>query len=120
VSEQTVKLYLQNISALAQLAVMNLEQGKYWEGELYRDICKIREYAEAAAQCVEKRYMGVARITAWMIQSNDVQIIDKHDRTECWTIRDGSPHALMLSCQLDKRHEMEEFVAALKANPEPL
>lgn len=48
----------------------------------------------------------VSRITYMMIQANEVRIIDTPERTECWTVKNGELHALMLSCPLDKRPEM--------------
>ena len=57
----------------------------------------------------------MSRITAWMIQANDVTFIDTPERSECWITKGGQPHALMLSCPLDKRAEMEAIVAAVKA-----
>jgi hypothetical protein len=56
----------------------------------------------------------VSRITAMMIQSNETTIIETPERLECWTVKDGHPHALMLSCPLDKRAELEHVIAALK------
>lgn len=56
----------------------------------------------------------VSRITAWMIQANDVEIVDTPERCEAWTVKDGSLHALMLSCPLDKRHELVEAISLIK------
>lgn len=56
----------------------------------------------------------ISRMTAWTIQANDVQIVDTPERSECWILKNGAPHALMLSCPLDKRNEMEALVKELK------
>jgi hypothetical protein len=58
----------------------------------------------------------MSRITYLMLQSNAVLFINTSDRSECWITKDGTtPHALMLSCSLDKRQEMEKVVADVKA-----
>lgn len=59
--------------------------------------------------------MGVSRITVLMLQGNDVQVVDTADRTEAWILHAGKPHALMLSCPHDKRPELEQFIAGVKA-----
>lgn len=56
----------------------------------------------------------ISRITAWTLQANDVQYIDTPERSECWTVKNGIPHALMLSCPHDKRKEMEAIVDEIK------
>lgn len=63
--------------------------------------------------------MGVSRMTVWMIQANEVEVIDKADRSEAWLIKAGAPHALLLSCPHEKRHEMEQFIRELKAEAQP-
>ena len=50
-----------------------------------------------------------------MIQSNETVIIETSERVECWIIKDSKPHALMLSCPLDKKHEMIEAVEQIKS-----
>jgi hypothetical protein len=45
----------------------------------------------------------------------EVEIIETTKRHECWLIKDGRPHALMLSAPLDKRADLEDAVAKLKA-----
>lgn len=57
----------------------------------------------------------MTHLTAMMIQGNDVEFRDTLERSECWIVKNGIPHALMLSCPLDKRAEMEKIVANLKA-----
>lgn len=59
--------------------------------------------------------MGISRLTVMMIQGNDVGYIDTPQRSEAWMMREGHPHALLLSCPLDKRPEMEKVIAELKA-----
>jgi hypothetical protein len=49
-----------------------------------------------------------------MLQTNDVQIIDTDVRSEAWIVKNGNPHALMLSCPLDKRQDMEKVIKKLK------
>ena len=58
--------------------------------------------------------MPISRITAMMLQTNDVQIIDTDVRSEAWIVKNGNPHALMLSCPLDKRQDMEKVIKELK------
>lgn len=62
--------------------------------------------------------MSISRITYWMLQGNDVIFVDTAERSECWITHSGVPHALILSCPLDKRKEMEQFVADIKSKPE--
>ncbi len=57
----------------------------------------------------------VSRLTVMMIQTNEVAYIDTRERSELWLLREGEPHALLVSCPLDKKHEMEQFVADVKA-----
>jgi hypothetical protein len=60
--------------------------------------------------------MGISRLTYWMIQGNDVLFIDTPERSECWICHEpGVPHAIVLSCPLEKRTEMERAVAEIKA-----
>jgi hypothetical protein len=59
--------------------------------------------------------MGVSRLTAMTIFYGEVEIIETTKRHECWLIKDGRPHALMLSAPLDKRADLEDAVAKLKA-----
>lgn len=49
------------------------------------------------------------------IIANDVEVIDAIDRSEAWLMKEGYPHALLLSCPLDKRAEMETVIANIKA-----
>lgn len=56
----------------------------------------------------------VSRITVWMIQANEVQIVETSERCEAWTVKDGTLHALMLSCPLDKRKELEKVIKDIK------
>ena len=49
-----------------------------------------------------------------MIQGNEVEFIDTLERSECWSVKNGVRHALMLSCPLDKRPEMEKLVKEIK------
>lgn len=58
--------------------------------------------------------MPISRITAMMLQTNDVTIIDTHVRSEAWIVKNGKRHALMLSCPLDKRQDMEKVIKKLK------
>lgn len=58
--------------------------------------------------------MPISRITAMMLQTNDVQIIDTDVRSEAWIVKNGNLHALMLSCPLDKRQDMEKVIKELK------
>lgn len=59
----------------------------------------------------------VSRLTAMMIQSNEVAFRDTPERSECWILHDGKPHALVLSCPLDKRVELETVVQEIKDMP---
>lgn len=52
----------------------------------------------------------VSRLTCWMIQSNPVQIIETPERCEAWIEKDGVPHALVLSCPLDRRPDLEKAI----------
>lgn len=56
----------------------------------------------------------VTRITVMMIQGNTTQIIETPERCECWLMKDNYPHALLLSCPLDKRTELEQFIKDVK------
>lgn len=58
--------------------------------------------------------MGISRATVWMIQGNDVRILQTPNRWETWLVKEGSFHALLLSCPLDKREEMATFVRETK------
>ncbi len=58
--------------------------------------------------------MPISHVTAIMLQTNDVQIIDTDVRSEAWIVKNGNPHALMLSCPLDKRQDMEKVIKELK------
>ncbi len=60
----------------------------------------------------------VSRLTYLTICTNEVQFIDTPQRSECWIVKDGRPHALQLSCPLDKRKEMEELIASWKVEYE--
>ena len=59
--------------------------------------------------------MGITRLTALMINGNDVEFVDTPERSECWIKHGDAPHALVLSCPLDRRQEMERAVAEIKA-----
>ena len=59
--------------------------------------------------------MGISRWTVMAIQANDVEVVDAIDRSEAWLMKEGYPHALLLSCPLDKRAEMETVIANIKA-----
>lgn len=54
-----------------------------------------------------------------MIQANEVQIIDKSERSEAWIYRNGRPHVLVLSCTTADRPKMEQVIAELKSTKEP-
>lgn len=58
--------------------------------------------------------MSVSRITAWMIQTNEVVYVETPERSECWIVKDGQLHALMLSCPHEDREKMEQYVNELK------
>ena len=58
--------------------------------------------------------MAVSRITAMMIHSNDGEIVETPERLEYWIIKEGRRHALMLSCPLDKRAELEDAITQFK------
>lgn len=58
--------------------------------------------------------MGVSMITCMMIAGNDTRIYEL-ERCELWLLHDGEPHTLLASCPLDKRHEMEDFIAMCKS-----
>jgi hypothetical protein len=59
--------------------------------------------------------MSVSRLSAMMIQANDVVFIDTPERSECWICHEpGVPHALVLSCSLDRRADMERAVAEIR------
>ena len=58
--------------------------------------------------------MGVSRITVWMIQGNEVKILETPVRWEAWLIKENAPHALLLSCPLDKLEELEQFIKDVK------
>ena len=57
----------------------------------------------------------VSRLTAWTIQYNEVEVIETSERCECWLIKDGRPHALLLSCPLDKRADMDDAIRQFKS-----
>lgn len=59
----------------------------------------------------------LSRLTAAMIESNEVRLVENtaENRWECWTVKDGELHALMLSAPLDKKQQLEDCVAKLKA-----
>ena len=59
--------------------------------------------------------MGISRFTVMMIQSNEIMYLDTEERSEAWISKYGRPHALLLSCALDKRPEMENVIAKLKS-----
>ena len=59
--------------------------------------------------------MGISRWTVMAIQGNDVAVIDTPERSEAWMVKGGRPHALLLSCPLEKRAVMERVLADLKA-----
>lgn len=61
----------------------------------------------------------VSRITYMMIQSNDVEIVETTERCEAWMMKEGHPHALMLSCPLDKRKELEDVIKQIKDEAKP-
>ena len=58
--------------------------------------------------------MAISTITALMIQANEVQIVDTADRTEAWILHDGRPPALMLSCPIEHKAQLEKTVAEIK------
>jgi hypothetical protein len=58
--------------------------------------------------------MPISRLTAMMLQTNEVTIIDTDVRSEAWIVKNGKPHALMLSCPFDKRQDMEKAIKELK------
>lgn len=58
----------------------------------------------------------VARITVMMIQANETRIIENGDRLEVWTIKDGVPHDLMVSCEKERREDLEAWLALVKAD----
>ena len=58
--------------------------------------------------------MPISRLTAMMLQTNDVTIIDTAVRSEVWIVKNGNPHTLMVSCPLDKRQDMEKVIKELK------
>lgn len=61
--------------------------------------------------------MGVSRYTCLAIQSNPVRIIETPERWEAWIERNGIPHALVLSCSIDRKADLEKAVADIKAMP---
>ena len=61
--------------------------------------------------------MGVSRWTVMAIQANDIKIIDTPERCEAWMMHGVHLHALLLSCPLDKRAELEQFIDDVKHNP---
>jgi hypothetical protein len=63
---------------------------------------------------VYERDVMISRMTAMMIQGGDIQVIDTSERSEAWLFKDKCPHALLLSCPLDKREEMEQVIAGIK------
>lgn len=64
--------------------------------------------------------MGISRLTVMMIKSNEVKIINTPERSEAWMIKEGRPHALLLSCPHNKQGEMEQFIADVKSEKEYL
>lgn len=56
----------------------------------------------------------VSRLTVWTIQANETIIIDTETRSECWMLKDGKPHALMLSAPLEYRQELEKAVEDIR------
>lgn len=59
--------------------------------------------------------MGIAYLTAMMIQGNNGEFVTTAERHEYWITKEGRPHALMLSAPLDKRAELEDAVEKIKA-----
>lgn len=47
---ETVAAKLELIAALAKDAAIKVRSGKYWEGELARDLARIREALQEASQ----------------------------------------------------------------------
>jgi hypothetical protein len=58
--------------------------------------------------------MGVTLLTAITVATNETRIIQTPIRHECWLIRNGQPHALLLSCPLDKLADLEKAIESLK------
>ena len=57
----------------------------------------------------------VSRITAMMIQANDVRVIETPERVEAWTVKDDNLHALMLSCDFCDKEKLEDLIDELKS-----
>jgi hypothetical protein len=49
-------------------------------------------------------------MTLMMLQSNPVKVIDTSDRSEAWLVKDGNLHALLLSCPIDRKGDMQAFI----------
>ena len=56
----------------------------------------------------------VTRLTVMMIQANETRIVENGERLEVWTVKNGNLHALMVSCDKDKRNELDEWLEAVK------
>lgn len=56
----------------------------------------------------------VSRLTAMMVATNEVKVIETSERVECWLVKDGDLHALLLSCPLGKRADMDSSIASIK------
>jgi len=50
-----------------------------------------------------------------MIHANPVEILETPERFEAWTMKENLPHALMLSCDLNHKKDLEEAIASIKA-----
>lgn len=59
----------------------------------------------------------VSRWTALAIQTNETEVVETVERCELWTKKEGVPHALVLSCPLDKRTDLERVVQEIKDTP---
>jgi len=62
--------------------------------------------------------MGISRWTAMAIQANKIEVVNTGlvgERSEAWLMKNGQPHALLLSCSINDRPEMESLIEKLKA-----
>ena len=57
-------------------------------------------------------------MTVMMLQSNPIKVIDTPDRSEAWLVKDGNLHALLLSCPIDMKCDMQAFIDTVQKEAE--
>lgn len=58
--------------------------------------------------------MSISRWTCLAIRANEVKILETPDRWEAWICRDGTPHALVLSCPKENKADLEKAVQDIR------